>query len=483
MISPHTIGIKKSSHAVLTVREFVEYYPEQISEVWCRKLLRHLLHALERQHALHLPHRAVTPDTVCFDENGTPRLQASFASDARSDIGADLTALARVVHYAITREIVPARPLRGRGLAGYSDSIMTVIDRSLAADPVRRPHSIGELRDLLGIVVCPRLPASAAPVPSLQAYPLEALAPRMARAPPRPLRKRRQILAWAGSGLAMLALVGMAWLAMLRRSSTVDLPVLVPALAQSRAALRAPPPPPQAPWATATPLPEPALSAANDATVMVGATRAGTGSTASAEGSRQADMNGASTATGGTPAPGRHARARDSRRRAAAAASAPAATAAASTVSTPSVTAASTAASAASTMTAAAPPPASSPAAASLAIPAPAPVSAAPEDAASMPAAVLSEAAKEGAAHAARPAARSPGAASGAVFTLQIRPWGVVHVDGVRRGVSPPIKQLILAPGRHAILVTNPASRDRTLEVDTARGDRRIAVDFDGEPQ
>lgn len=100
-----------------------------------------------------------------------------------------------------------------------------------------------------------------------------------------------------------------------------------------------------------------------------------------------------------------------------------------------------------------------------------------------MPAAVPPEAAKEGAAHATRPAARSPGAASGAVFALQIRPWGVVHVDGVRRGVSPPIKQLILTPGRHAILVTNPASRDRTLEVDTARGDRRIAVDFDGGPQ
>jgi hypothetical protein len=51
-------------------------------------------------------------------------------------------------------------------------------------------------------------------------------------------------------------------------------------------------------------------------------------------------------------------------------------------------------------------------------------------------------------------------------------------VDGVDRGVSPPVKRLVLAPGRHTIRVANPNFHDRVLEVDTARGDGRIAIDF-----
>jgi hypothetical protein len=51
-------------------------------------------------------------------------------------------------------------------------------------------------------------------------------------------------------------------------------------------------------------------------------------------------------------------------------------------------------------------------------------------------------------------------------------------VDGVDRGVSPPIKRLQLAPGRHTVRVTNPNFQERVLEVDTAAGDGRIVVDF-----
>jgi hypothetical protein len=65
-----------------------------------------------------------------------------------------------------------------------------------------------------------------------------------------------------------------------------------------------------------------------------------------------------------------------------------------------------------------------------------------------------------------------------AAYKLQIQPWGVVYVDGVDRGVSPPVKRLVLAPGRHTIRVANPNFHDRVLEVDTANGDGRIAIDF-----
>jgi hypothetical protein len=66
----------------------------------------------------------------------------------------------------------------------------------------------------------------------------------------------------------------------------------------------------------------------------------------------------------------------------------------------------------------------------------------------------------------------------GNVYKLKIQPWGVVYVDGVDRGVSPPVKRLTLAPGRHAIRITNPNFHDRVLDIDTASAGGQIAVDF-----
>jgi len=83
---------------------------------------------------------------------------------------------------------------------------------------------------------------------------------------------------------------------------------------------------------------------------------------------------------------------------------------------------------------------------------------------------------------AAAPAPTDAQAASGqAVYRLQIQPWGVVYVDGVDRGVSPPVKRLELAPGKHQVRITNPNFRERVLDVDTAAGDGRIAIDFTNE--
>ncbi|MFS2021231.1 hypothetical protein ACEN88_32260, partial [Massilia sp. CT11-108] len=83
------------------------------------------------------------------------------------------------------------------------------------------------------------------------------------------------------------------------------------------------------------------------------------------------------------------------------------------------------------------------------------------------------------------PDTRLPGVVvtpNGNVYKLQIQPWGVVYVDDVDRGVSPPVKRLVLAPGRHTIRVTNPNFHDRVLEVDTASSDGQITVDFTAEP-
>jgi hypothetical protein len=69
----------------------------------------------------------------------------------------------------------------------------------------------------------------------------------------------------------------------------------------------------------------------------------------------------------------------------------------------------------------------------------------------------------------------------GAAYKLRIQPWGIVYVDGVDRGVSPPVKRLVLAPGKHTVRIANPNFHDRVLEVDTSGGGGQIAVDFSDE--
>lgn len=50
---------------------------------------------------------------------------------------------------------------------------------------------------------------------------------------------------------------------------------------------------------------------------------------------------------------------------------------------------------------------------------------------------------------------------------LAIQPWGEIYVDGAKRGISPPIKSISLAPGKHRIEVRNGdfAPYKETIEV------------------
>src|SRR5690349_20984326 len=99
MTSTLTLGPEHQRLEGHTVRDIVEHDPAQVNEVWCRKIFRQLLQTLELQYAMHMPHRAITPDTVVFHENGEPLLVPSDLTVAESeqDEAADLAALARVV--------------------------------------------------------------------------------------------------------------------------------------------------------------------------------------------------------------------------------------------------------------------------------------------------------------------------------------------------------------------------------------------------
>ena len=55
--------------------------------------------------------------------------------------------------------------------------------------------------------------------------------------------------------------------------------------------------------------------------------------------------------------------------------------------------------------------------------------------------------------------------------TLAITPWGEVVVDGVARGVSPPLTQIGLPPGSHTIEVRNASSPPFSVRIDLRSGE------------
>jgi hypothetical protein len=425
MTSTLTIGPEQQRLEGRTLRDIVEYDPAQVNEVWCRKIFRQLLQSLEVQHAMQMPHRAITPDTVVFHDNGDPLLLPSDipVPESEQDEAADLTALARVVHFAITRELAPTGPLHGRALDGYSESLLTAVDRCMASDPAERPRTIDELRHILGIVsLGPVGPAGGALAPAFASELAPELAPDAARSAIEPapvaapktgptavatdavpsfMREEPAVKPGAGlsrwqrralvaGGAAALLAVALALFAELRDSGSYDHIVLTLPQSGGDAGGNARPAPPAAP----APAPGPASAplAAQDQP-PAGA----------------ADPASQAPADGGVPV--------------------------AQTTNAPAA------------QDGAAP-----------ALP---------------PAAALT--AQAG------PNAAAPGSAT---YRLHIQPWGVVYVDGIDRGVSPPVKRLALAPGKHTIRITNPNFRDRVFEVDSRSGaNGQIAANFNAHRQ
>jgi hypothetical protein len=61
---------------------------------------------------------------------------------------------------------------------------------------------------------------------------------------------------------------------------------------------------------------------------------------------------------------------------------------------------------------------------------------------------------------------------------FKIRPWGEVYVGGAKRGVSPPLRTLSLAPGVYQIEIRNGNLKPlrRTLKIEA--GDRPVSIDY-----
>ncbi len=49
-----------------------------------------------------------------------------------------------------------------------------------------------------------------------------------------------------------------------------------------------------------------------------------------------------------------------------------------------------------------------------------------------------------------------------------VAPWGEVHIDGRLRGISPPLQELRVAPGKHTIEIRNSTFAPFRETVDVA---------------
>jgi class 3 adenylate cyclase len=65
--------------------------------------------------------------------------------------------------------------------------------------------------------------------------------------------------------------------------------------------------------------------------------------------------------------------------------------------------------------------------------------------------------------------------AAPAIVSIAVAPWGEIHVDGRLHGVSPPLQDLELQPGRHRIEIRNGGFAPH-VEVITARSGERLRI-------
>ncbi|CAM3915898.1 hypothetical protein [Bordetella muralis] len=80
----------------------------------------------------------------------------------------------------------------------------------------------------------------------------------------------------------------------------------------------------------------------------------------------------------------------------------------------------------------------------------------------------------------AKAAEQAKTAAAQVAVRISVRPWGEVIIDGRSRGISPPLGQVMLAPGRHQVTIRNPASSDYQTTINvTARGSAGISHVFE----
>jgi hypothetical protein len=68
--------------------------------------------------------------------------------------------------------------------------------------------------------------------------------------------------------------------------------------------------------------------------------------------------------------------------------------------------------------------------------------------------------------------ANKPPVSSTATVQFAVSPWGEIYVDGVKKGIAPPLTKLTLDSGKHTIELRNPSAPAYQTEVDLKAGDK-----------
>ncbi|MFL6657072.1 MAG: protein kinase domain-containing protein [Massilia sp.] len=454
-----------------TIKDIVNNSPELVTEEWCRKVLKQILEALEMLYTMRILHRDVSPDNIIVQENGDAVLLdfgsarqiigdrtrgltvilkpgyapvEQYAGDASLDQGAytDIYALSAVIYFAIMKEPPatsiarmvkdPILPLAERGIPGYSTEFLAALDKGLAVMAADRPQTIDAFRELMGITssALPR----ARPNGDTQRFSTLRKLPE----PGTPATGRPVTGAPAGpdavpphSGAAAAKAARDAKAAKAAKSAAkVPNTVVNPAAKRpSTSKLHGTAPR----WASRAALAVAVLAIAGfgakwlldtPSDVLMPATQAETAPVLPDASAAPASESASASAV---------------------------ASAAASEVLTP-----------------------------------PQPVAASgdkPGELASASAAVSAApvAATPGAsadASAATPAEVLAPVEETASYRLSIKPWGTIYIDGKEKGVSPPLKKLVIPAGKHKVRIVNPSFPDYNTDVNLSKG-KSGTIDYD----
>jgi hypothetical protein len=452
-----------------TLKSVLRDNPELVNEAWLKRLLKPILSALDKLYAASILHRDVSPENIMIQPDGKPVLLdfgaarqivqdmaqsltvilkpgfapvEQYADDESMRQGpwTDIYSLSAVMYAAITGKAPPAavarmlndpiEPLAISGREGYNTQFLEAIDRGMAVRPEIRPQTIAEFAILLGLEGV-RQSRSSSKSTSAGAAPVAANAVAPAAAAPANDKADKPA-----------------------RAADVEVPAPAPDGAQGSSADKAAPPAADADKrasrskADAKPA-KPVKQAASAAAAGMTAVRARPSNTVIGAGVAALALlvGGIAWFADGSPV------APAATQVASAAAQLASQSASASAAAPEGADTAQAQAAAASAVGAV---PEQAPVAANATAPQQAAAASAPATASTAKAAAAGGPAASAGAPNTATAAAEPSAPTSGTVSIAVQPWATIYVDGVQKGITPPLKKLTLPLGEHEIRLENP---------------------------
>lgn len=456
-----------------TFKNIITQTPEIVTEAWLKPILKPILEALEVLYKIQILHRDISPDNIMIQLNGdavlldfgaarqilgdmtqalTVILKPGYApveqyaedSDMKQGAWTDIYALSAAMYWAITKNAPPTSVtrllkdpielLQNTPRPGFSKSFLAAIDKGMAVKPEERPQTIAEFTKLLGVDKIGVVPAA---VPGKSSEQKKAESATKS-GEPRESREGQKSRSTSGTKVPSGAKV--ASLPNKKASNKLSWVLLVAGVVVAAALI----------YRVSHHGKEQSIVTDANQSASANAVSSDSGSTSTlppSSGSAQtpadiAAKNGkddASSQTGTSPANLKNGPAASSN---SAASQQHVAAASATAQKTP------------------APPAVDTKTAATT------PVTPTAQTGTATPEATQADDAQK----------------ITGVFKLSIQPWATIYVDGVVKGVSPPLKRLMLPEGKHQIRLVNPSFPDHTVDILVNNKKRIGVIDYDFSP-